>query len=415
MSSFLNFPLNIKFRIISSFFSKTIATATSPFLILYLTNYLSNVFVGLLLLVSISLNFVSSIIGGYLSDIHNRKRFIFTFQIIQIITMSILTVELYFFVGNPQGGLLLYFIIVSYVLQGVIGGMYKPAYNALIMDSAVKNNRRDIYRFNYWTTNLSLALGTSIGGWFSAKYLIFLYLSSIIILLLVTIGFYLIIENDNQLISKKSGNSNFFVNLFDNYKEAIKNKEWIIFLLGSSFIFSVEFSLIYYSNVRLARDFSHFNLFGIGISGVKMFSVLQLINTVLVVLCTFQIGRVVEKWSIKNTLLIGVFLYVCGYSLISYHLNFYILILCVFIATIGELIFSPNWQVAQMEFIPKDKRGSFSALSALSNVLALLLASGYLILSGSLTVFIISVIIFVIGFLGLSLVMLILTLNNRLK
>ncbi|PRA47154.1 hypothetical protein CQ061_17950 [Paenibacillus sp. MYb67] len=185
--------------------------------------------------------------------------------------------------------------------------------------------------------------------------------------------------------------------------------------MGSAFIFSVEFSLIYYSNIRLARDFSQFSILGINISGIRMFSVLQLINTILVVFCTFQIGRVVEKWSTKNALLIGVFLYICGYSLISYNLNFYILILCVVIATIGELIFSPNWQAAQIEFIPKDKRGSFSALSALSNVLALLMASGYLLLSGHLTLSIISILIFIIGFVGLILVSLTLVLKNRLE
>ncbi|TDL65602.1 MFS transporter [Paenibacillus amylolyticus] len=415
MSSFMQFPLNIKFRILSSFFSKTIGAATSPFLILYLTNYLNDVFLGLLLLLSISLNFISSIIGGYLSDIFNRKRFITTFQTVQIVLLSILTFELYFLEKNPQEGVLLYCIVISYVLQGVIGGTYKPAYNALIMDSTNKDNRRDIYRFNYWTTNLSLAVGTSLGGWFSSNHLISLYVTSIFILILVTIGFFIIIENDNQIFRKEVRQNNFFVNLFHNYKEALKNKDWIIFLLGSAFIFSVEFSLIYYSNIRLARDFSQFSILGIDISGIRMFSVLQLINTILVIFFTFQIGRVVEKWSTKNALLIGVFLYICGYSLISYNLNFFILILCVIIATIGELIFSPNWQAAQIEFIPRDKRGSFSALSALSNVLALLMASGYLLLSGHLNISIISILIFIIGVIGLILVSLTLVRKNRLE
>lgn len=104
----------------------------------------------------------------------------------------------------------------------MIGGTYKPAYNALIMDSTNKDNRRDIYRFNYWTTNLSLAVGTSLGGWFSSNHLISLYVTSIFILILVTIGFFIIIENDNQIFRKEVRQNNFFVNLFTIIRRRLK-------------------------------------------------------------------------------------------------------------------------------------------------------------------------------------------------
>lgn len=411
MKTFLTLNRNVKFQIISSFFTKTMGTATAPFLILYLTNYLSNSILGILVGSSILIIFLSSIIGGYIADNVNRKKFINISQIFQIINMFILT-SLIFYIQNSDNEKYINILIIFYILQNISSNIYRPAFKALTMDSTIKENRKIIFRFEYWVTNLSLALGTSIGGFFSSNHLGYLYLISLILMIFLSIGFYKIIENDKQIIKPRL-KKNILYDFMNNYKESMKDKKWVIFLLGSSLIFAVEFSLIYYSNIRLTRLFIPLELGNMKVDGVKMFSILQFINTLLVVSCTFIIYKYIKKWSTNKSLLIGISFYVIGYSIISLELNILILILCIIVASIGELIFSPIWQSTQMEFIPPEKRASYAALSGLSNTFAMLIASSFLLISDHFSAVAISSIILISGLLGMSLILWIVSLSKR--
>lgn len=403
MRTFFTLSKNVKFQILSSFLTKTIGTATAPFLILYLTNYLSNFILGVLVGSSILITFLSSIVGGYIADIVNRKKFIGIAQIFQIINLTILTI-LIFIIQTYELHSYVKFLVIFYVSQNILANIYKPAYKALIMDSSNNDNRRIIFRFDYWITNLSLAIGTCLGGFLSTNFLGYLYLASLIIMILLAIAFHRIIDNSAQNINKRKKN-NILYDFTYNYIESIKDKKWVLFLIGSSLVFAVEFSLIYYTNIRLTRFFLPLDLFRFKINGVQVFSFLQFINTLLVIFCTFLIYKYTKKWSTRKSLFLGILLYVLGYSIISFELNIIILISCIIIASIGELIFSPVWQSKQIDFIPSDKRASYSALSGLSNTFAMLIASSFLLASEYLPALIISLLIFALGIFGLILIL----------
>ena len=62
-----------------------------------------------------------------------------------------------------------------------------------------------------------------------------------------------------------------------------------------------HFSLKTYTAVRLSKEFETLTLFTVPIDGVRMLSLLQVLNTLLVVGFTFLVSRFTEKRSERAT------------------------------------------------------------------------------------------------------------------
>lgn len=395
---FRDFSINIKIRLITSFFTRTISLATTPFLIIFLSNYVSKTLTGIILIISIVCSFISSILGGYLADLYNRKRMLLWGQALQIIGYLGLAGTIYAYEKILQNTFIIGALYLFFILQSIGSNLYKPAYNALVMDSTNSANREAVYKLNYWMMNLSLAIGSSLGGFFYKNYLIELILASAIITLIISIILQLYLDNHSQVYSKKS--NNVFKGLSTQYAIAIKDIKWVMFVLGSALVFSAEFSLSNYTNVRLSQDFNVTILFNIPVDGILIFSILQILNTVLIVFFTFLIQNKIEKYDKTKNLIIGLSLYIVGYTVISYDNRMFILLAFMIIASIGELIFSPFWQSEQVALIPIDKRASYSAFGALSNTIATSIASFYLIISDYTLSLVTSLLILVFSSIG---------------
>ena len=65
-------------------------------------------------------------------------------------------------------------------------------------------------------------------------------------------------------------------------------------------------------------------------------------------------------------LIIGRAIYGVGYTFVTSANSWYMLLLFGFIATIGELMYSPIYNTEQANMIPEDKRVSLSAFSNIS-------------------------------------------------
>lgn len=61
-------------------------------------------------------------------------------------------------------------------------------------------------------------------------------------------------------------------------------------------------------------------------------------------------------------------LYGVGYVTVTSANTWYVLIIFNFIATVGELVYSPIRNAEQANMIPADKRGSYSAFAGLSDI-----------------------------------------------
>ena len=89
--------------------------------------------------------------------------------------------------------------------------------------------------------------------------------------------------------------------MFKNFSTVLKDKLFMLYILGAIFIFSLEQSLTNYIGIRLEKDIPHqsASLFGIDfiLDGTKMLGFLRTENTILVVLLSGVVLFVFKKWS----------------------------------------------------------------------------------------------------------------------
>ena len=387
-------PHNIKVRLITSFFNRMASNSVMPFMALFFTQEKNKIYAGIILLISVGVSFISGIVGGYLADRFKRKHLLYWTSTIAPTFLLIMTLCL---IPEKRP---IYLFAVIYLLFIFSNNLGRPALEAIILDSSTPKNRKAIYTLEYWLTNLSISLGAILGGLLYINHQILLFAILTIITYGISVAYFIWLE-DEQVSVRKKTNDNMFIDLLQSYQTALMDKRFVQLVLGFMFVFTAERSLSSYISVRLKETFDTISIFNFEIEGVRMYSILNVENTLLVVCFTFLIANLTKSLSNKKILLIGLILYGIGYSLITSANNFFVLILLGFIATLGELLYSPVFNTEQANCIPEDQRGSYLAFSSLSFNGATLLSNASLILGAYLLPWQMSIWIAIIIFLGI--------------
>ena len=383
---------NIKATLVTSFLGSLIYSCTIPFLIIYLAGIYSQKWTGLIVMVNVISAFTAGIVGGYLADTFQRKRILFIFQTSYGLSLLLIAAT---FAGILTAD---FWLVIGYWICGISFNLYSPAFDAVLMDSTTPVDRKTVYQMQYWAFNLSMALGFSIGGFLFKHFLLHLFLFTGILQLLLALSFQKKLDYNNHVSAQLHKNP--LKDLLLNYRIAAKDKRWVLLILGMALFNAAEFSLKNYTGVRLSQEFEAITLFSIPIDGVRMLSILQVINTILVVCFTFLISKLTEKRSERGAILYGLVLYVIGYGLIAVFNNIYILVPLMILATIGELASSPNINARKVDLIPENKQASYLAFSSLSYQGAELLAALGLTLGGYISAGVIGAYIIILGLLG---------------
>lgn len=163
-------------------------------------------------------------------------------------------------------------------------------------------------------------------------------------------------------------------NVLKSYEQVFKDRRFMVMTLGFSIMMMGELSASSYIAIRLKAEFNTISVAFFNIDGVKLYSLLMIVNTIVVITCTYFVTKIILKLSVKKSLILGLIFYVIGYASITYLNEFYSLILLMFIATIGEIIYSPILDEQRFKIIPENKRGTYSAFNALGFNLSELIA-----------------------------------------
>lgn len=388
-----SFSKNIQTTLVTSFFSSLVYACTIPYLIIYLASLFSKETLGVLVMINVASSFLAGIIGGYLADNFQRKKVLLIFQ--NVYGISLFVVALNF------GGILSqhFWLIGGYLICGITYNLYYSAFDAVLLDSTVAHERKKVYQLQYWTFNLSMALGASIGGFLFKHYLVYLFFGADLLQFTVSA---LLQKNLNysNTVSHTKGKT-IFHDLFTNYYVAAKDKRWVFLILGFALYSAAEFSLQNYTGIRLSKEFKSLTLFSINIDGVRMLSILQVINTIMVVCFTFIVSKITEKKTERTVIIIGLFIYISGYGLMASANSIYLLIPLMVLATLGELASAPILSARQVDLIPEDKQASYLSFGSLSFQGSQLLAAVGLTLGGYLTAGLISAYIIILGIAGI--------------
>ena len=371
---FKDFPKNVKLRIICGFFDHAISMSIMPFMVLYIADELGKVTSGILLSINVIFGLICNLMSGYYADRFSRKGILISGQIFFTVLIALIALFIHPSINQP------YIVTILFMLTAVSGSMIFPAMDALIVDSTTEAQRKYVYVFNYWSNNLATAIGTAIGGLFYKEHRMLLFIIIIIIFILNTIIFMKFLDDPTTRREKKIVHTHWVHDLLKNYAIALKDLPFVMFTIAVVFIYSAEFALTNYIGVRLHHEFKPIDLFGVHVDGVRMMSLMLIENTVLVVTITFLISKLVEPFNPKYVMMVGAMLYAGGYA-ISHAINtWYLLLLAVLIATIGELMFSPIYSVYQAKLMPDDQRASYIAFSSLGFSGASLVASSGLVI-----------------------------------
>lgn len=393
----------LKVRLISNFLQLIITTAFIPFIALYLTDMLSQSIVGIYLVGLVVLKFPLSIISGYLIEIFPKKLLVLIYQA----TMVIMLVFMGIF-GSHQLWQIIGFC-VAYAIFTIVWGLQFPVMDTLIMDAITEDVEHYIYKISYWMTNLSVAIGALLGGLMYGYSMLLLFLIAACIFLIVLFILYIWLPQDRNQVKQsddKKRASRYqklqIMNIFRSYKLVLKDRNYMLLISGFSIIMMGEFSISSYIAIRLKDQFETISIGSYDITGAKMLAILLMINTVVVILLTYSISKIVLKIDFKKALITGLLIYIVGYSGLTYLNQFGLLVVFMIIATVGEIIYSPIVSEQRFKIIPKAKRGTYSAVNALGIHFSETLARLGIVLGAFLTTLQMGLYMFIVLTIGAS-------------
>ncbi|EUJ41170.1 MFS transporter [Brochothrix campestris] len=394
MNTFSN---NTKVTLLTAFLSSLVYGSTIPYLIIYLAKHVPTQLAGVIVMSNVGVSFVAGLIGGYLADHWQRKHILLVCQLCYA--------GGYFLMAAQLGGFFqsLSWLVVGYFIVGISFNLYYPAFGAIILDSSTHKNRKRVYQYEYWLFNLAMALGASIGGFAFRHYLLPLFILSGVVLLGVTLVIQLKLTYENAVNRRQK--QALFGQIFANYAIVFKDKRWVVFMIGVALYQMVEYTLTTYTGVRLSQQFTPVTLFNQLLDGVRLLSVLQVINTVMVVGLTFYLSHLTKRLNERLVICGGLLLYVVGYGIMASNTTMSWLIILMVCVTVGELVATPLLNARQVDLIPQHKQASYLSFAGLGTQLSQLLAGFALTLGGFMSAGLISGYIIILGLVGISLVL----------
>ncbi|MCU7557845.1 MFS transporter [Macrococcus capreoli] len=404
---FKDFPSNVKLRIICGFFSHVASMSVMPFMVLYIADELGKVTSGILMSINVFVSLSCNLVGGYFADRFSRKGQLIWGQSLSILLYTAMAIGIHPHINMA------WLVALLFMCLAIPGAMIFPALEALIIDSTDEASRKSVYVTTYWTNNLATAIGTAIGGLFYKEHRFLLFMIIIVIMLINTVIFYKFLHDPTTHKEKVIVHTHWIRDLFGKYKVALKDTRFVLFTAAAIFIFSAEFALTNYIGVRLHEVFKPIDLFGVHVDGVRMMSIMLIENTILVVTITFLVNKIVEPFNQRTMLVIGGLMYTFGYALTHTIATWWILMLCILFATIGELIQSPIYSTYMAKLMPDDARASYVAFSSLGYSGASLVASSGLIIGVVLNSIMMSVYVALLGVIGVTLIVIALNLPGQ--
>lgn len=390
---FRDFHMNIKIRIIETFMSRLVGGMVFPFMAIYLATHFSPKMAGLMLMFNVLVGAIVNFFGGYYADRVGRKKIMAFAEILRFSAFTTMALA-----NSPWFDLptLTFFMMT---INSICWGLAGPANQAMLIDVSTPEQRKTIYSITYWATNFSIAAGGILGGFFFKTHLFELFSITAGIAFLVAVLVVFFIKESYR--PKEIGKTSFSPRgIFQSYGEVLKDRLFLLYVLGTLFIMTMEFHLTNFIGIRLAADMPIQSVFSWNLDGVKALGFLRTENTILVVLTSLFAARMFAKFKDKSVLIAGCSMYVIGYGAISYFNNIWVLFAFMLFATLGEVIKVPVQQSYLASIPPDHARSTYMAINGLTFNGAMLIASLFVTLSAFLPSVWMTILNLAVGFAG---------------
>lgn len=354
---------NIKIRIITSFLTRTVGTMIFPFMAIYFSIKLGAALAGFLLLLNVIAALIVGLYGGYIADTLGRKKVMIIGQVIQVISIACMGIANSDYIDSA------WLTFVFLLMNSIGSGVMNPATEAMLIDVSTPENRKMMYSINYWAVNLSIAIGAIFGGLLFEHYRfqLFILLTGIALLTLYLITVYM---EEVYVVQKKVEKQNVLTDMVSNYRVVMKDKAFIVLCLGSICALSLEFQINNYIGVRLQKEFetitfSLWNGNNFDLTGIRMLSWISTENTVLIVLFSALMVKIMNHFEDRKVLYTGLFIYTIGFTIFGASNSLWILLFAGLFQTIGEMMYVPVSQSIRADMARDDARSSYMAINGM--------------------------------------------------
>jgi MFS transporter, DHA1 family, multidrug resistance protein B len=398
--NYFSFHRNIQLRLALQFITTLVTSAVIPFLAIFFSSQVGEFTTGLMYIGVILSGITGALLGGRRTDLIGRKSTILLCEGMIGFGYLIAGLSNLIFSISPYANFVIFIMILFFT------GMAGPAYGAVIIDASTKENRKAVYTVSYWLNNLAVAAGGLIGAFLFKQYAYEMFLGIAIVAFLSWIVTKKWLQDIHVPAAATQISTKVTKSSFENYKEILLNKRFIFFTVSGLFLFSLEESLTTYMGIKLVEQIKDpitllpfTALFEV--DGFQLIGLLKAENTILVVLLSLVIAGWLKKYQDRLLMLGGGFCYAFGYIVISYSSVPLVLIIAMFIATIGELAHIPAKQAYLASLVPDDARGSYMAVYGLSFHFSGIIAALFVMLSGILSAGMITFLFTIMGSISL--------------
>lgn len=385
--NFWLFDRTIKIRLMLHFLTTMASMSVTPYLIIFFSKQVGTVLTGFMFLGVMAASIAGSFAGGYVADRIGRKKVIVACE--AVVSLGFIGVA---FVNSPWLTLPYVFFIL-FLFNNLCMGAAGPAYQALIIDVSHPENRRAIYTVSYWLNNLAVAIGGLAGAFLFAEHHFALFLgvaTSMAISLLITVTCIKETYVPKKLATpaankQKQRTTAFLADVMGAYRAVLKHRIFMLFTVANLLIIAVEEQLTNVIGLRLVREIPEpqqlFSFLTVQVDGMNLLGLLKTENTLLVVCLTVFVSYVMKRFKDRTALLTGVLLFFGGYIWISYSNSPAVLLIAMFIATLGEVMHIPVKQALLANMVPDHARSTYMAIHSLFHIVGVSSAGVFILAS----------------------------------
>ncbi|MFI8684514.1 MFS transporter [Rossellomorea sp. NPDC077527] len=364
---------NLKLRLAMQFIGGLVSMAVIPFMAIYFAQKIGATQTGVILVLIVISGIIGGFIGGHISDKVGRRKIMIYAE------LGIMATYLFIALCNSPWFDLPYVTATFFVFNMFAGGMFQPAAQAMIIDVTDSVSRKLVFTVSYWLGNLATAIGGIVGAFLFKEYLfeLFLGITGITFLsVLITIFFISETYTPEPSTTQSTSSSNKMV---QSYSTVLKDKLFMMYIIGAVFILTLEQSLTNYVGIRLERDIpeqqSSLLGFDFTLDGTRMLGFLRTENTIIVVLLSAVVLFLFKKWKDRWTLVTGMFIFSVCFSAFAFTNNILFLFILGFVGTFGELMYVPIKQAMIGDLAPSNARSTYMAFYSLTFYGAMIIAS----------------------------------------
>jgi len=318
-----------------------------PFFALYLTRKfgVGMTEVGVLFAVFSLSGFISSTIGGALTDRLGRKGIV----IFSLIASSFSAVAMGL-VNSFEA-----FFVLSLTV-GILSDVAGPAHNAMVADILPEKQRAQGYGIIRVAFNLSVTIGPVIGGLLATRSYLSLFIADAVISLITAILVWRFMPETKPQSSEDAPQES-MAGTFGGYFRVFRDLPFVMFI-GACMLMTLV-----YINMNTTLGVYLRDVHGIPESG---YGYIISLNAAMVVLFQFWITRRIEKLPPLLMMAFGTALYAIGFAMYGFISTYFLFMLAMVVITVGEMVVAPVGQALVARFAPEDMRGRYMAVFGFS-------------------------------------------------